>query len=119
MSEALAQARPQPVSPYERDAAIFEEMLCGAREDRDAVLVEHEIFDPGAEIEDDTGMDAHRVDQHGLQVAAMDNPVGRAVALLGDLAERRADRKSTRLNSSHLGISYAVFCLKKKKSRRG
>src|SRR5205814_9522091 len=25
------------------------------------------------------------------------------------------DRKSTRLNSSHLGISYAVFCLKKKK----
>src|SRR2546426_6801062 len=29
--------------------------------------------------------------------------------------ERRIDRKSTRLNSSHLVISYAVFCLKKKK----
>src|SRR5256885_4232786 len=29
---------------------------------------------------------------------------------------RRTDRKSTRLNSSHLVISYAVFCLKKKKS---
>src|SRR5262245_63067547 len=28
---------------------------------------------------------------------------------------RDQDRKSTRLNSSHLGISYAVFCLKKKK----
>src|SRR5262245_62989633 len=28
---------------------------------------------------------------------------------------RSSDRKSTRLNSSHLGISYAVFCLKKKK----
>src|SRR6201999_4640147 len=27
---------------------------------------------------------------------------------------RSSDRKSTRLNSSHLGISYAVFCLKKK-----
>src|SRR5205814_9158828 len=27
----------------------------------------------------------------------------------------KGDRKSTRLNSSHLGISYAVFCLKKKK----
>src|SRR5258705_6921843 len=27
-----------------------------------------------------------------------------------------ADRKSTRLNSSHLGISYAVFCLKKKQN---
>src|SRR5438045_5540065 len=29
---------------------------------------------------------------------------------------RAVDRKSTRLNSSHLGISYAVFCLKKKKN---
>src|SRR5258705_2353245 len=28
----------------------------------------------------------------------------------------QGDRKSTRLNSSHLGISYAVFCLKKKKN---
>src|SRR5699024_12530235 len=28
---------------------------------------------------------------------------------------RRRDRKSTRLNSSHVSISYAVFCLKKKK----
>src|SRR5258705_7130197 len=37
----------------------------------------------------------------------------RAMALL------ETDRKSTRLNSSHLGISYAVFCLKKKKERRG
>src|SRR5438477_6593603 len=35
------------------------------------------------------------------------------------LAERvqEPDRKSTRLNSSHMSISYAVFCLKKKKKR--
>src|SRR5690242_21164176 len=32
-----------------------------------------------------------------------------------DQADRRLDRKSTRLNSSHMSISYAVFCLKKKK----
>src|SRR5262245_24505991 len=32
-------------------------------------------------------------------------------------ATHAADRKSTRLNSSHLGISYAVFCLKKKKKK--
>src|SRR5205814_10389683 len=31
---------------------------------------------------------------------------------------RQEDRKSTRLNSSHLGISYAVFCLKKKNKKR-
>src|ERR1039458_4531556 len=33
-------------------------------------------------------------------------------------AFRWGDRKSTRLNSSHLGIAYAVFCLKKSNSRR-
>src|SRR5947199_3816360 len=33
------------------------------------------------------------------------------------LLTRIEDRKSTRLNSSHLGISYAVFCLKKKKNK--
>src|SRR3712207_6977750 len=33
-----------------------------------------------------------------------------------DLPRERADRKSTRLNSSHANISYAVFCLKKKKN---
>src|SRR5947199_4667253 len=32
--------------------------------------------------------------------------------------ESSRDRKSTRLNSSHLGISYAVFCLKKKKTKQ-
>src|SRR3712207_7542127 len=34
-----------------------------------------------------------------------------------ELARDAADRKSTRLNSSHANISYAVFCLKKKKDR--
>src|ERR1022692_3538369 len=34
---------------------------------------------------------------------------------LNGVLERHSDRKSTRLNSSHLVISYAVFCLKKKK----
>src|SRR5207302_9857083 len=32
-------------------------------------------------------------------------------------SERSLDRKSTRLNSSHVKISYAVFCLKKKKKK--
>src|SRR5256885_7869618 len=35
-----------------------------------------------------------------------------------DLDLRNIDRKSTRLNSSHLVISYAVFCLKKKKKHQ-
>src|SRR3712207_7581637 len=41
---------------------------------------------------------------------------GRARRLLAG-APSGPDRKSTRLNSSHANISYAVFCLKKKKSR--
>src|SRR5947199_9746916 len=55
-------------------------------------------------------------------------PVPRAItgdvqrdADLGGVPQARSfdrDRKSTRLNSSHLGISYAVFCLKKKKKKK-
>src|SRR5439155_6536622 len=33
------------------------------------------------------------------------------------LSQQKRDRKSTRLNSSHVAISYAVFCLKKKQNR--
>src|SRR3712207_6951505 len=43
-------------------------------------------------------------------------------ATMEAVAERRGhilDRKSTRLNSSHANISYAVFCLKKKKKKLG
>src|ERR1039458_10522327 len=40
-------------------------------------------------------------------------PVSGLVEFAGQGAANFIDRKSTRLNSSHLGISYAVFCLKK------
>src|SRR5256885_10570950 len=39
-------------------------------------------------------------------------------AALIAFGRRHSDRKSTRLNSSHLVISYAVFCLKKKKDKQ-
>src|SRR5690349_24896790 len=38
-------------------------------------------------------------------------------ALKDEIRGRNSDRKSTRLNSSHVEISYAVFCLKKKKKK--
>src|SRR5688572_32638536 len=49
-----------------------------------------------------------------------ENNVSRAADALGlsRSAMYRRDRKSTRLNSSHSQISYAVFCLKKKKHQR-
>src|SRR5437588_8290083 len=42
-------------------------------------------------------------------------PVRCGIEIVIDSAARRPDRKGTRLNSSHTVISYAVFCLKKKK----
>src|SRR5690625_7061306 len=42
---------------------------------------------------------------------------GVSVLLQGACSGCPSDRKSTRLNSSHVAISYAVFCLKKKKKR--
>src|SRR2546429_5845467 len=42
------------------------------------------------------------------------NPRGHGLRTVGDSLFSRGDRKSTRLNSSHGYISYAVFCLKKK-----
>src|SRR5690349_22732182 len=41
-----------------------------------------------------------------------------AKGFLGDGIDQHGDRKSTRLNSSHVEISYAVFCLKKKKKKK-
>src|SRR5690554_7015537 len=66
----------------------------------------------------------HRVDQlhaelaaqpllHDLHVQETEEPAAEAEAE----RHRRLDRKSTRLNSSHVRISYAVFCLKKKKKK--
>src|SRR5438874_7391183 len=47
---------------------------------------------------------------------SLNTSVDNSTEVFNDLAmHRRSDRKSTRLNSSHVEISYAVFCLKKKK----
>src|SRR5690606_41817493 len=48
---------------------------------------------------------------------AAHNPLQRMSSPIGSLTFALLDRKSTRLNSSHVKISYAVFCLKKKKKR--
>src|SRR3712207_7789566 len=53
-------------------------------------------------------------DGRGQPAAPGAGPLGAGLAAAGVLAGHRQDRKSTRLNSSHANISYAVFCLKKK-----
>src|SRR5205814_4894161 len=64
----------------------------------------------GRAAEEDVGVAGAVVAPHGVQVAVELAVCGHGPE--GVIPER--DRKSTRLNSSHLGISYAVFCLKKK-----
>src|SRR5699024_12645216 len=59
--------------------------------------------------------------QRGTVAARPNGPPQRREGKRGSAGRARAgvpgrDRKSTRLNSSHVSISYAVFCLKKKKS---
>src|SRR5947199_545343 len=58
--------------------------------------------------------DALPISRRSSGVARRDRPCRAPVQRRQLLRALDQDRKSTRLNSSHLGISYAVFCLKKK-----
>src|SRR3712207_7443935 len=52
---------------------------------------------------------------YGIELQRHGSEEGDASSTSGELVLDLVDRKSTRLNSSHANISYAVFCLKKKK----
>src|SRR5690625_6135488 len=80
---------------------------------RGAVIGGGTLLPQGIEV---TGGDrgADLVDQAHHEALVVDGAQGRGQHLLGP---EQVDRKSTRLNSSHVAISYAVFCLKKKKKR--
>src|SRR5256885_14291979 len=57
----------------------------------------------------------NKLQQIHERIASACAQAGRASGSVQLLSVSKTDRKSTRLNSSHLVISYAVFCLKKKK----
>src|SRR2546427_4668016 len=71
------------------------------------------------DIERDERGDRERREHHVAEpecfLAAQPHPTGAGEQPLH--VRERVDRKSTRLNSSHSQISYAVFCLKKKKNK--
>src|SRR5690625_3767946 len=64
-----------------------------------------------ADIRAETGAEVFAFEADVAVAADIERLVAAAVEALGGLD---LDRKSTRLNSSHVAISYAVFCLKKK-----
>src|SRR5438874_8699582 len=82
----------------------------------------------GYELVDPNGHDLPRFSAGSHIGVRLGEQVWRDYSLWNDPAERRRyciavlreklDRKSTRLNSSHVEISYAVFCLKKKNNRQ-
>src|SRR3712207_6943441 len=55
----------------------------------------------------------HELDGRAVVAGRLHELLG-LLQIEGDRRDRLRDRKSTRLNSSHANISYAVFCLKKK-----
>src|SRR2546430_12336908 len=61
---------------------------------------------------------ARRKIVHAAAIQLQPFPVGTVLPFGRKLSRKTIDRKSTRLNSSHSQISYAVFCLKKKTSCR-
>src|SRR3712207_8257966 len=78
----------------------------------------HRLGDRGRDLR--VGAGDRLVHEHHVRVAAV-GELEAAVATHRDDRHRGGplvDRKSTRLNSSHANISYAVFCLKKKKKTK-
>src|SRR2546426_6534854 len=61
---------------------------------------------------------SHRLPEEVRREPADDEDQQRGERARQEVHQRAGDRKSTRLNSSHLVISYAVFCLKKKKKNK-
>src|SRR5207249_12027141 len=63
------------------------------------------------------GREREFVDHEGANSDIEAFAVSRKLIVASSSQHERVDRKSTRLNSSHVSISYAVFCLKKKKKK--
>src|SRR5438552_9729427 len=84
---------------------------------RSDVLEDGHVLERGVVLEDEADPPVLRRRPGDVLVGDVD---GAGVGALepGDDPEQRRDRKSTRLNSSHQIISYAVFCLKKKNAER-
>src|SRR5438045_5511669 len=74
------------------------------------------VHDMAAKGEDTTAAAFHILEEPKFQIFIPQHSLTLAqnYSLVYMLIPTDQDRKSTRLNSSHLGISYAVFCLKKK-----
>src|SRR5207248_8678520 len=105
----LLSLRPRP-----RRSTLFPYTTLFRSQERAVVLDEHTVVEhghPGGREHFPTGVEARRVKHDVIRL-----PFSGRTAHVDERRElsKDRDRKSTRLNSSHRTISYAVFCLKKK-----
>src|SRR3712207_6969369 len=84
------------------------------RSDRCPVLAKRDDVERGSDRNEERHQHAADVLRAFRRLAEHERDAGHG-GERGDPGAQREDRKSTRLNSSHANISYAVFCLKKKK----
>src|SRR5205814_10276403 len=98
---SLRDHRLLPSFPTRRSSDLVERLLAGGSR-------RHEVGEPlRIGVQAGFGLRRQRDDEGTFRLLRR--------AVRGHVLFHDEDRKSTRLNSSHLGISYAVFCLKKKK----
>src|SRR2546421_2336226 len=95
----------------ERVREFIEALICG---ELDAALARPRYGRAKSDDACSAGIVGHR---HGSRTRSLTGSFGKTEITVPRARLRTSDRKSTRLNSSHDQISYAVFCLKKKKKR--
>ena len=96
VAETAPDRRPQPVGADERNAVFLDRLPAAMGRDGEVLAVTGKVFDPATEMECNIGRRSDCLDQRGLQVAAVDHPVGRAVARLSVGAERRVRKHAAR-----------------------
>src|SRR5690606_29153599 len=95
----------QRLTPSNCDALLFDDVMWVDNAKRDHFDFMTKMRDRGVEV----------LEMHNLLAETVALPEARKWILDNQVvANQVGDRKSTRLNSSHVKISYAVFCLKKK-----
>src|SRR5690625_6364143 len=93
----------------ELHSAAIQKLQAASSKEKDEVIAMLESDEAGISQQSAE----ERISQYGLNEVQYDKPPSWFVQLIRSFLN--PDRKSTRLNSSHVAISYAVFCLKKKK----
>src|SRR6266498_2720948 len=112
---------PEPI-PFPSAVSPVRRALVSVHDKTGIVELARELASRGVRIISTGGTAAH-LKKEGVEVASVEETTGFPEILGGRVKTLHpkifgGDRKSTRLNSSHVRISYAVFCLKKKKKTK-